>query len=831
MNGIIKNYEDIPYELKKEERWCLYKIIQRDGKNTKLPLKPNGKPAKSNDKMTWHSYEDCIKALNKNIGDGLGFFLGDGYIGIDIDKVSYDIFVYSMDYHAKSMTADFLRGISTYGELSPSKTGLHFIGKGKVPGERKRHKNLEIYDEGRFFTVTGNVIKDKDRSHIKPIEQELLPLYQKYMPAVGNQIEHKETRDKQGKRSTKENSFAQRYRQSSNDVLELLFEKGYFHYTREDLRQIYYGNYESYFNSQSEADFFMLGRLLYYTSDTEKAISIMENSGLKREKWYKRRGATDYIHYIANKAIASINQFYDWRIEELLKKKAEEKRHENKRKKGGDTVQRYEFREVKQILDFSKEEFKENIDRYETYLKVMGNNYKYPYFNQLSIYAVNEKATACAEYDYWKSIGRNVSRGEKGIPILDIEREKIKYIFDVSQTVSLNHNISEVKLWKYNNEKHIMVLDTLIDTFKEKNSNLIFSTEDKINALVSLYTRQILNKALDSLSDETLKDISKVDILHFLEESAKVSVYERMGLHFLGDREKLEILSRVSSTQDIDRLLAYTSNNVKRILMDIGREISKVEEREKFSEIQKREQTKNYKERYNNVADEINRTTEIIENEKEIKEGGLEDERNRSTGEEGIHLGKRDLYTDRERESVRETGRNLQTGEDGGRSGSVNPEYENAGEIELKQTESVWQSETEISQRGKRGRISDYADGRNPNESSVGYSGTGGEFLGDRGTENERSLGNDNQDAGSGLSEVRRTEEESGHDTYKNGDGTDRLGIDEYHEENIQKIKQDYIGNRGKEVDKASFSFAQNTVSQGKKKLNLCLSMEEMRIV
>ena len=88
MNGIIKNYEDIPYELKKEERWCLYKIIQRDGKNTKLPLKPNGKLAISNDKTTWFSYEACIAALNRNIGDGLGFMLGDGYIGIDIDKDS-----------------------------------------------------------------------------------------------------------------------------------------------------------------------------------------------------------------------------------------------------------------------------------------------------------------------------------------------------------------------------------------------------------------------------------------------------------------------------------------------------------------------------------------------------------------------------------------------------------------------------------------------------------------------------------------------------------------------------------------------------------------------
>lgn len=828
MNDLIKNYENIPDNLKKEKRWCLYKIISREGKNTKLPIMPNSKPAKSNDKTTWNSYEDCIAALNRNIGDGLGFMLGDGYIGIDIDKVSDDIMAYSMDYQARSMTADFLRGISTYAELSPSKTGLHFIGKGKVPGERKRHKNLEIYDEGRFFTVTGNVIKDKDRSHIKPIEQELLPLYQQYMPAMGNQIEHKQASNEQAKRSTKENHFIQRYRQSSNDVLELLFEKGYFHYTGEDLRRIYYGNYESYFTSQSEADFFMLQRLLYYTADLEQAISFMENSGLKREKWYKRRGNTDYIHYIADKAIGSINQFYDWGKEKPLKGKAEEKRHENKRKKEGDTVPRYEFDEVKQILDFAKEEFRENIDRYETYLKVVGNNYKYPYFNQLSIYTVNEKATACAEYDYWKSIGRNVSRGEKGIPVLDIERERIKYIFDVSQTVSLNHNISEVKLWKYHNEKHITALDTLIDTFKEKNSNLIFSTEDKINTLVSLYTRQIFNKVLDSLGDETLKENSKVKILHFLEESAKVSVYERMGLRLSGDREKLELLSKVSSMKDIDRLLSYTSNNVKRILMDIGKEISKVEEREKLSEIQKREQTNSFKERYNNSTDEMNGTTENIETEERNK-GGLEDERNRSTGEERIPSGGRDLYTDRERESIRETGRDLQTGEDGGRIGSVNSEYETAGETELKQTEPIWKSETEISQRGKRGRISDYADGRNPNGSSVGHSGTSGELHGYRRDENERSLGNDNQDAGSGFSEVRRTEEESGHDTYKNGDGTDRLGIDEYHEKNIQKIKQDHIGNEGKEVDKASFSFAQNVGIQGR--FELPMQQEEIDAV
>ena len=395
--------------------------------------------------------------------------------------------------------------------------------------------------------------------------------------------------------------------------------------------------------------------------------------------------------------------------------------------------------------------------------------------------------------------------------------------------MSLNHNISEVKLWKYHNEKHITALDTLIDTFKEKNSNLIFSTEDKINTLVSLYTRQILNKVLNSLSDETLKENSKVKILHFLEESAKVSVYERMGLRLSGNREKLEMLSRVSSTQEIDKLLVYTSNNVKRILMDIGREISKVEEREKFSEIQKREQTKNYKERYNNVADEINRTTQIIENEKEIKEGGLEDERNGSIGEKGIHSGKRDLYTDRKRESVRETGRNLPIGEDGGGRGSFDTEPSDATGDRSKQTESVWQSETEISQGGKRGRISDYADGRNLNGSSVGHSGTSGEFPKYRGVENERSLGDDTRVAGSGFSEVRRTEEESGHDTYKNGDGTDRLGIGEVLKENTQKLEQEHIEGDSKEVDKASFSFAQNVGIQGR--FELPMQQEEIDAV
>ena len=155
---------------------------------------------------------------------------------------------------------------------------------------------------------------------------------------------------------------------------------------------------------------------------------------------------------------------------------------------------RYDIVDLSRTIYLAKEEFKKDIKKYEEYLKVSGNNYKYPYIHQISIYNMDPKATACAEFDYWKSIGRSVKRGEKGIPLLDIDSGRIKYIFDIRQTVSINHNISEVKLWKYDSKKHLNLLDEMIDKFKEKDSKLLLSQEDKIAALVESNVRGKFNK-------------------------------------------------------------------------------------------------------------------------------------------------------------------------------------------------------------------------------------------------------------------------------------------------------------------------------------------------
>lgn len=71
------------------------------------------------------------------------------------------------------------------------------------------------------------------------------------------------------------------------------------------------------------------------------------------------------------------------------------------------------------------------------FLTTVGKLYKYPFHEQLIIYAQRPDATACAEYGLWNDkMNRYVRRGSKGIALLDpaSDRPQIKYVFDVSDT-------------------------------------------------------------------------------------------------------------------------------------------------------------------------------------------------------------------------------------------------------------------------------------------------------------------------------------------------------------------------------------------------------------
>lgn len=79
------------------------------------------------------------------------------YLGIDIDDIDDDLHRFKQGDKLDNIVSEFNRAFKSYTEVSPSGNGLHIIVKGKIPGSRRRKGNIEMYDSGRFFTMTGKI--------------------------------------------------------------------------------------------------------------------------------------------------------------------------------------------------------------------------------------------------------------------------------------------------------------------------------------------------------------------------------------------------------------------------------------------------------------------------------------------------------------------------------------------------------------------------------------------------------------------------------------------------------------------------------------------------
>ena len=88
------------------------------------------------------------------------------------------------------------------------------------------------------------------------------------------------------------------------------------------------------------------------------------------------------------------------------------------------------------------------------YLTTASRLYKYPFADQLMIYAQRPDATACADYDVWNNrMNRYVRRGAKGIALLDESSgfPRLHYVFDVSDT-GVRRNSRDQEVWQYNDD-------------------------------------------------------------------------------------------------------------------------------------------------------------------------------------------------------------------------------------------------------------------------------------------------------------------------------------------------------------------------------------------
>ena len=261
----------IPTELQNLKQWCCYKLVEQKNtdKLSKLPINPETKKgAKSNDPSTWVDYDTAL--LYADEYDGVGFFFTPPYVGIDIDSVNLE--------KIDTKTLEIINTLDSYTEISVSGKGLHIIVRGSLPGGVCRKGTLEMYQEARFFAMTGNILRGCP-DEVYDRQQELEKIYKKYMEQPKIIVDY----GIQDKRIV-----------NFNDLLKVKNEK---------FRKLFSGKFEEY-PSQSEADLAFCSMVAYFTDgNAELMDKAVRESQLYRDKWDKKHGADTYGNLTIKKAL------------------------------------------------------------------------------------------------------------------------------------------------------------------------------------------------------------------------------------------------------------------------------------------------------------------------------------------------------------------------------------------------------------------------------------------------------------------------------------------------------------------------------------------------
>jgi hypothetical protein len=168
--GIRPALDGIPVALTALHQWVLWKAEQKPkGGMNKIPYQPNGRKASSTDSETWSDFGTVWSAYEEDPDAyaGIGFVITDRdhFIGGDLDHCH--------NAETGELTAQAKRiidALETYSEVSPSGTGVRFLGH----GEQTRSflgNGIEVYTAGRYLTITGERIN----GHEEP--QQIPPAY------------------------------------------------------------------------------------------------------------------------------------------------------------------------------------------------------------------------------------------------------------------------------------------------------------------------------------------------------------------------------------------------------------------------------------------------------------------------------------------------------------------------------------------------------------------------------------------------------------------------------------------------------------------------------
>jgi putative DNA primase/helicase len=297
-----EKYKNVPEELKVMKRWVCFKVEgMEDGKTTKRPYNAlNGAMAKVNDEKTWTRFSLALSGCVKYNCDGIGFILGNGIFGIDLDNhedVNGERPMTEEEF--KEFSKEFIEKVDSYTELSQSGHGIHIIGSGQLPKGARRKGCVEMYDSGRFFAFTGNAIRNIP---INEREKEVEELWEKYVNTPKN-----------------ENSLANQYQYrrplystelklNDSEVIEAAMNSR----SGGDFYRYYHdGDISGDGNDHSKADMAFCNLLAFWCNgDRDQMDRIFRNSALMREKWDRMTGAQTYGDLTIDKALSYVTKGY-----------------------------------------------------------------------------------------------------------------------------------------------------------------------------------------------------------------------------------------------------------------------------------------------------------------------------------------------------------------------------------------------------------------------------------------------------------------------------------------------------------------------------------------
>jgi hypothetical protein len=114
------------------------------------------------------------------------------------------------------------------------------------------------------------------------------------------------------------------------------------------------------------------------------------------------------------------------------------------------------YHEIKGLAEFTAKTIVSDEEQWKKFLHTAGHMYKYPFREQMLIYAQRPDATACASLELWnEKMNCRVNKGAQGIALIDeegVHRSGLKYVFDVKDVHEARFIGHKPKLWKMEEE-------------------------------------------------------------------------------------------------------------------------------------------------------------------------------------------------------------------------------------------------------------------------------------------------------------------------------------------------------------------------------------------